>query len=215
VRVTVGIPNERLAMPNVRERRTITFEGDSFATDDTIPSGQDTGMDGVLLPAAKTGVLTTRTDDDEGVITLTAGHGFSTGTYDIYWLNGCRYGVTLTISTNAATISGSTGDGDVLPAADTAVTVAAPQSETFSVPASGAQTILVYAPAGKLRVSFRTSVPALVFTVNHKGTEPKTYFWGAANGGASPLGSNAIATVFVSNGSTTAQTPVVKVTWND
>ena len=74
------------------------------------------------LPAAKTGTLTTRTDNTDGELTMSASHGITTGaTIDIYWSGGSRYGVTVgTVATNAVPISG--GAGDNLPIATTAIT---------------------------------------------------------------------------------------------
>lgn len=183
---------------------TVTGYGKQFRARDTVESESVVVLDGVTLPAAKTGDLTTRTDDDEGVITLDVGHGFSNGTYDIYWEDGCRYGVTLTIATNAATISGGTGAGDVLPADETAVTVALPVSEAFVVPASTAQYIIVKAPAGKQVVRFRTSAPANSLSVVERGTTEDSYIWNVTTGGTIPISTDAIATVLMSNGSSTA-----------
>lgn len=74
------------------------------------------------LPAAKTGSLTTRTDNTNGTLTMTAGHGITTAaTIDLYWEGGSRYGVTVgTVATNSVPISG--GSGDNLPPATTAIT---------------------------------------------------------------------------------------------
>jgi hypothetical protein len=74
------------------------------------------------LVAAQTGTLTTRTDDDTGVATLSTGHGITTGMVcDVYWAAGVRYGMTATVAVDAVTLDG--GAGDVLPAESTAVTV--------------------------------------------------------------------------------------------
>jgi len=74
------------------------------------------------LPAAKTGTLTTRTDNTDGELTMSASHGITTGaTIDLYWDGGSRYGVTVgTVATNAVPISG--GAGDNLPIATTSIT---------------------------------------------------------------------------------------------
>ena len=74
------------------------------------------------LPAAKTGTLTTRTDDTDGELTMAASHGITTGaTIDLDWDGGSRYGVTVgTVATNDVPISG--GSGDNLPIATTAIT---------------------------------------------------------------------------------------------
>lgn len=75
------------------------------------------------LPAAKSGTLTTRTDDNTGTLTMSAGHGLTTGQIvDIYWTGGVQYAVTLgTVSTNSVPFD--SGIGDNLPIATTAVTV--------------------------------------------------------------------------------------------
>lgn len=74
------------------------------------------------LVAAQTGTLTTRTDDDTGVATLSTGHGIeSADVCDVYWADGVRHGMTATVATNAVSLDG--GAGDNLPAEDTAVTV--------------------------------------------------------------------------------------------
>lgn len=75
-----------------------------------------------VLPAAKTGTLSTRTDDTDGELTMSAGHGITTGSLiDLYWDGGVRYGVVVgTVAGNAVPISG--GAGDDLPLSATAIT---------------------------------------------------------------------------------------------
>jgi len=76
-----------------------------------------------VLPAAKSGSLTTRTDADTGVLTLGSGHGIVTGDkVDVYWSGGLRYAMDVTAD-DETTITVDSGDGDDLPAEDTAVTV--------------------------------------------------------------------------------------------
>jgi len=79
----------------------------------------------IALPAtaaAKSGTLTTRTDDDTGVATLATGHAITTGmVVDVYWTGGVRYGMDATVSGLAVTVDG--GAGDNLPAQDDPVTV--------------------------------------------------------------------------------------------
>ena len=74
------------------------------------------------MVAAKTGSLSTRTDDNTGVATLSTGHGILTNdVVDVYWDGGVRFGMLATVSGNAVSLDG--GAGDNLPAQDTAVTV--------------------------------------------------------------------------------------------
>lgn len=79
----------------------------------------------VSLPAAETGVLTTRTSDSVGTITMDdAGHTIQTAdVIDLFWTGGgVRYGVTVgTVSGTSVPITG--GSGDVLPASSTALAV--------------------------------------------------------------------------------------------
>ena len=83
--------------------------------------------DGVIgveaaVAAGKTGTLTTRTDDNTGIATMTTGHGLvSTDVCDIYWSGGMRYGMVATVSGDAVTLDG--GSGTVLPSTSTAVVV--------------------------------------------------------------------------------------------
>lgn len=175
----------------------------------TVEAESQSVCDGVLLPAAKTGTLTTRTNAEDGVITLTTGHGFSSGTHDVYFDGGVRYGVTTTIVGDDCTIED--GAGDDLPADESAVTVALPVSESFTVPASSAKVISCYFPLGQGVVRLRSSVPAVLATYLAKTAVAQAKGWDSDSGGSNPLGSTAVATLLLSNGSTTAQTLQVVV----
>lgn len=74
--------------------------------------------------AAKSGTLTTRTDNNTGTLTMASGHGFTDGQIiDIYWDGGVQYGVVIgTVSVNSVPID--SGIGDNLPSASTAITAA-------------------------------------------------------------------------------------------
>lgn len=77
----------------------------------------------VTLPAGKSGTLTTRTDNNTGVVTVATGHGITASdTVDVYWSTGRRYGVDVT-AVGGTTIDIDLGSGDNLPAQSTAVVV--------------------------------------------------------------------------------------------
>jgi hypothetical protein len=77
----------------------------------------------IALPAGKAGTLTTRTDDNTGIVTVGSGHGITiSDTVDVYWETGRRYGVDVTAQ-DATTISIDLGAGDNLPTATTAVVI--------------------------------------------------------------------------------------------
>lgn len=77
----------------------------------------------ITLPAGKAGTLSTRTDANTGICTVSSGHGITADdTVDVYWSGGRRYGVDVT-AVDATTISIDLGAGDDLPVATTAVVV--------------------------------------------------------------------------------------------
>ena len=75
------------------------------------------------LAAAKTGSLTKRTDNTDGELTMTTGHGITDGArIAIFWSGGCAYlGTVGNVVGNAVPFTGAAGDN--LPVEDTAVTV--------------------------------------------------------------------------------------------
>ena len=112
-------------MPRAQDTRSFSFPGYSFQ--DAASVVEFTGIVAVekelpAVAAAKTGSLTTRTDDNTGVATLSTGHGILTNdVVDVYWSGGIRFGMVATVSGNAVSLEG--GAGDNLPAQDAAVTV--------------------------------------------------------------------------------------------
>lgn len=80
------------------------------------------------------GSLTTRTDDDTGVITVSGGaRGLTTSdTVDVYWSGGSCLGMSITGVTSTE-ITVDSGEGDVLPAESTAMYVV-PASNVFLLP---------------------------------------------------------------------------------
>jgi hypothetical protein len=116
------------------------------------------------LPAAKAGELTTRTDDNTGVVTLSQGHGLSSGTFDVYWgTTGCRYGMTGTVNANALALD--LGAGDVLPAEHTLVTVA--KQVTIVAPLTGNLLVAMAVHCKKRgHVDLKSSAPASLLAIN-------------------------------------------------
>ena len=76
----------------------------------------------VSLPAGTAGTLSTRTDDNTGVVTVSSHSITISDTVDIYWSGGRRYGVDVTAQ-DATTISIDLGAGDNLPTATTSVVI--------------------------------------------------------------------------------------------
>ena len=82
------------------------------------------------LAAGLAGALTTRTDADTGIITMTdAEHGITDAdTVDVFWDGGVRYGLTVTLVEGAA-VSIDVGDGDALPEGTTPAVVVGVRQE--------------------------------------------------------------------------------------
>lgn len=89
----------------------------------------------VTLPAAKAGTLTTRTSASVGTLTMSGGHGITTGmTVDLYWDGGSRYQVLVgTVSGNSVPFT--IGTGFDLPAQDTAVVICEQQQINIGIDA--------------------------------------------------------------------------------
>ena len=94
-----------------------TVQGGGISVQESVTrSGDSTVAAQIALPAGKSGTLTTRTDDNTGVVTVASGHGITdSDTVDVYWSTGRRYGVDVT-ATDSTTISIDLGAGDNLPA---------------------------------------------------------------------------------------------------
>jgi|GEM_PF-790440 len=112
-------------MPTGNYRKTFSFPDHSFSDNAANVSFDRADAYEVTLAAINsnnTGTLSTRTDNDTGVASLTSGHTIGDGnTVDVYWSGGVRYGMTASVSGNEVTIDG--GAGDNLPVQDTAITV--------------------------------------------------------------------------------------------
>jgi hypothetical protein len=109
-------------MPTAKITSTLSIGGVSMYSSITRTEEGQIGQE-VTLPKATAGTLSTRTDDDTGVVTLASGHGLRVSdVVDVYWDAGIRYGMDVT-AVNGDDVSVNLGAGDVLPAQDTAVTV--------------------------------------------------------------------------------------------
>lgn len=95
------------------------------------------------IDAAKSGQLTTRTDNTTGTLTMSAGHGFTTGVViDLYWAGGVRYGVVVgTVATNSVPISG--GAGDNLPSNLTNITAMVQRTANVLIDGDNAKLIAI------------------------------------------------------------------------
>jgi hypothetical protein len=202
-------------MATVNVSKSVTLGGRAYSG--PTPSadfGVTTNVEEITLNAAKTGTLTTRTDNDTGVITLTAGHGLSSGKIDIFWaeggVKGSRVNMDGTISTNALTIDGGTGDN--LPTNNTAVTAVVPSTETVTVNADNLAVIAATInsdshcciAAGTLAGGTGAFSVGARIELND-GANGRTFIWNSVTDGTNPLdAANTFTTLKLSQGSTAA-----------
>lgn len=110
-------------MPTVSLSQSVTIGGVAVQGRVDVEQEGQLSQD-VDLEAGHAGTLSTRTDNDTGIATVTTGHGITTSDLvDVYWTGGNRLGCTVT-ATDATTISIDGGSGTNLPIATTAIVVA-------------------------------------------------------------------------------------------
>ena len=141
------------------------------------------------IPVGHAGTLTTAT------IALVTGHGLTTGTFDVHGVGWCRYGCTVTISSDTGVVTG--GSGDAL--ADGAVVVTA--SVSLDVTFDGDNlTLIALGSSQQMHFQFVDSGGATIG--QGVGLIAASSGWGWALGkGSNPLSGNAVAALLVSNGS--------------
>lgn len=158
----------------------------------------------VSLPAGKAGSLTTRTDDNTGVVTST-GHGLTDATnVDVYWSGGVRYGMTVS-SYDANTITLDGGAGDNLPTQDTAVVVNSQVEINAVIDGDNVQVIGICVEttdqtvADAAHVDLQDSGTATIAAIELVTNIP--WSWDSGSGQTNPLTGNPIAKCYASNGS--------------
>jgi hypothetical protein len=165
-----------------------------------------------VLPVAKVGTLSTRTNDTDGTLTLATGHGITDGqTIDIFWIdaNGvgkCAYGATVgTVAGDDVPFTGASGD--VLPAQDYAITASVPA--TVDTDFDGDLMEMIVALATYLgHVSFCDVGDNVLKAVTLPPGEG--WSWISDQGIANPLTGNPVAYALTSNGDGTV-TNTVKI----
>jgi hypothetical protein len=168
------------------------------------------------LTAAKTGQLTTRTNDTSGELTMAAGHGITTGQIiDIYWTGGVQYGVTVgAVATNSVPIS--LGDGDNLPTEDTVITAVVQKSINLAIDGDNADILAIVLETidKSLRtaahVQFRDAANAEIAEIDLVANVPQV--WDIAGGAANPFTGNPITNLKASQAnSTSTETYTLKI----
>lgn len=180
--------------------KNVNVDGANYPVNSVVSAGQEYSND-VAVTGPDAGALTTRTDDDTGVVTLSGGHGVATGRGDLYWSGGKRIGMTFTVTVNSVAIDG--GTGDVLPAQASTVYLKNPQVLSPTVDGTAMVGLLVYSGVGSNssylpgNVSFCQANSALIANYALTFAAPNVEWDGLA--AASPLAAT-IGKIYFSHG---------------
>lgn len=194
---------------------SVTFLGQTYAPpvtivetdfyDPAVRSGDNP------LPAAKSGSLSLRTDDNTGELTMAGGHGVTTGArIDVYWtvggVDGSRYGMTVgTVAGDVVPVDGGTGDN--LPVVASDVTAMVPEVVTFPLVGNDADAIIVKA-SDKSTIVFReAAADSLAVEILVAGG---VYTW-RTGAGTNPVAGDTIVSILMSHKSLTTSTAEVIV----
>lgn len=155
-----------------------------------------------VVPAAKTGSLTTRTDNTTGTITGATGHGIATSDLiDVYWTGGSRSAVVVgTVATNSIPISG--GAGDNLPIATTPLTLMKRTQLTTPFAAAKLRLIAVRCPVRAI-ISIEDGSGVLLLIKLAAG---QVYEWDAGSLDTNPISGTATKTNISHESSSAQQT---------
>ena len=190
-----------------------TTKGASVNRRATINADKDGGVS-KNLPAAKTGDLTTRTDNDTGTLTMDPGHGISTGNkLDVYWVDPTTGEEKSRVNMTVGTVSGNTvpidlGNGDNLPLVNTEIRAMVPVVEALDAPIGAAgvnlQAIMAYGGASFTVHFFESTTLIASIRVLASGVngQPDGYVWANGQTGTNPLATATavVNTVSVSHG---------------
>lgn len=178
-------------------RRSAEVAGLAFQASEVTDGSEGAFSLDPTLAAAKTGTLTTRTDNDTGTLTMADGHGITTGAkLDVYWDGGARYNMTVgTVATNSVPIDG--GSGDNLPASSTAITAMVPTSLALAFNGEDATTLAMQCKKARCVVSvFEDTTLSKAFVLD----SGQLVVWTSSDPLTNPLdGLDAITTIHFSH----------------
>lgn len=164
---------------------------------------------GVSVPAGQTGILSVRTNNTDGTLTMdSAGHGITNGQrFDLFWNGGQRYHcVAGTVAGTSVPFTSSGGGGVNLPSAASAVTAGISTQVTFAVTGDNLTALFAKLPPSCVGYFvWATGGPADVNPQYVVGGTPYGWYTGLS---ANPFAGVTIATLWMShNNSAQAITP--------
>lgn len=191
----------------LRVNESISLGGRSAASRTTI-NGEGLASKEVTVPAAKTGQLTTRTDNETGTLTMAGGHGITTGAIiDLYWSGGSRRGITVgTVATNSVPIGAdNAGAGDNLPANLTQITACVRVEEALAVEGDDVVAIEFFSSKrGTITLADESDVELAASNDGLGLGDERSQLWYETRNPTNPLAGDSVAKAFFSNGDATA-----------
>lgn len=194
-------------MPDFVVSKNRVIDGISYPENRTITAPMKNGFD-EQVPPAVSGTLAVRTDADTGTLTMTAGHGITTGSkVDLRWTEAGvlkrRRGMTVgTVATNSVPIDGGTGDN--LPVITTAIIVGKVITlDLADIDIDVVNAFLLFAQrSGTIVLLDDSDAEAYAFLPDVDG---KTFDWDEDSGDANPIdAATIIAKARISHFDTTA-----------
>ena len=201
---------------------TVTAQvlGQSYVMDQSTTG--DNGIESTpTVGAGPTGVLTTRTDNTSGTVTIDgSSNPIATGDkIDIYWtvsgVAGMRRNVTAgTVSGQAIPFAATGSTGDNLPVAASAVTVVKHVPETgLSIVSSTLNGIVCKAdPVDRVTYTFKDGSAAVLLSVTC--TAGKDYVWSNGSGITNPVTAGTIASVTFTHNGTASKSGRSALVWS-
>jgi len=165
----------------------------------------ETAFQNTMAPG-RAGTLSTRTDDNTGIVTVASGHGITDADkVSVFWNGGYRYNVTVT-ATTSTTISIDLGAGANLPIATTVVVVGKEVEHALAI--DGDQlVVLAIGCENRASIHFRDGSDASLLPYDLQASEGR--LWVAGMGFTNPLASDTVANIVIANGGVTAKPLVI------
>jgi hypothetical protein len=193
-------------MPNATYGLSLSVGGITIQPASIVRTGDHPNPYEVELPPGKSGTLSTRTDNDTGIVTA-VGHGLAQNDkVDVFWSGGRRYGMTVgVIAGNDVPID--LGAGDNLPVATTPVVITKQVQINSQIDGDAIQIIGIMAQsadpasATKVNVDMQDSGSASIEVLDLTANQPQIH--DIAGGAVNPFTGNVIEKSLAANGSST------------
>ena len=188
---------------------TVIGMGVSSASQNTV-IGESAIIVNPDVAVAQAGVLTTRSTDSTGTLTMSsAGHGITTGMrFDLYWTGGRCYGcIAGTVSGTSVPIASVVG-GSVFPIATTAITAGIITTVIFDIVGNNMTALAIVAGNSLFGYAAIANVGGDLFAVCV--SDSGAYSWQASNG-ANPLAGVTSTKVHMSQSGVTSINTTMKL----